>query len=157
MSENEGVQDKDKLALPHALDLVVERLLTPMMMSEIAMELGVSPSRLTRWVAADSQRSARVREARRLSAVLWVEKAEKVLADAKDDLELKRAKELAHHYRWKASKINVDDFGEKIEHSGSLDLRSATNEQLAGELSSLGLGAVAGLLVGGAKGAAGVH
>lgn len=149
------IEDKDKLALPHALDLVVERLLVPMMMSEIAMELGVSPSRLTRWCAADSQRLARVREARRLSALLWVEKAEKVIAEATDDLSLKKARELAHHYRWKASKINVEDFGDKVEHTVQ-DVRTASTKQLAGELQALGLGDLAGVLLQQAEGKA-VH
>jgi transposase-like protein len=137
------VEPTDKLALPHALELVVERLTTPMMMAEIARELGVTPSRLTRWCAADPQRSARVREARRMAAALWEEKAQKAIEDAKDDLELKKAKELAHHLRWKASKIDPGQFGDKIEVGAPGDFSKVEDSDLAQRLEAMvpGLGA----------------
>lgn len=112
------------MAAADVLDLfgvewMYDQILDLRSLSEIAQEAGVALSTLTRWVASDLERSARVREARRLAAEAWVERAEQVVSVAKNGFELQRARELAHHYRWKASKINPQ-FNDKViqEHTG---------------------------------------
>lgn len=101
------------------IDWVCDQLLDLRMLTDIAREAGVGLSTLTAWIAATPERSARVREARRLAADAWVEKAEQVVVDAKNGFELQRARELAHHYRWKASKISPA-YNDKVvqEHTG---------------------------------------
>lgn len=79
----------------------------------IAGEIGVSIGTLSTWIDADNERSARTREARVRTARLWDEKAEKGIDDAKDPFELSKAKELAHHYRWRAAKIAPKDYGDR--------------------------------------------
>lgn len=55
-----------------------------------------------------------------MAASVWDEKAEQGLEDAADPFELSKHKELAHHYRWRASKIAPRIYGDRIqqEHSG---------------------------------------
>jgi len=90
-------------------------------MTEIAGTIGVSMGKLIAWIAADDNRSARAREARIMSARMWDEKAVTEIEQACDPFELARAKELAHHYRWRASKIAPRDYGDKVtqEHTGA--------------------------------------
>jgi hypothetical protein len=66
--------------------------------------------------------SARVRDAKLAAASTYADMAEKVLSEApKDPIEMTRARELASHYRWKASKFAPKVFGDKVnhEHSGT--------------------------------------
>lgn len=86
-------------------------------LTEIAKDAGVSIGSLLTWVEADPDRSARVREARSVMARYWDEKAEFEITAAKNTFQLKRAKELAHHYRWRASKIRPDEYGVKVDHN----------------------------------------
>ena len=102
------------------IDGVCARILDGMSMTAIAEEVGTSSGGLVQWIAADPERSARAREARAEAAKLWDEKATQTIEEARDPFELAKAKELAHHYRWRASKIAPKDYGDKItaEHTG---------------------------------------
>ena len=63
-----------------------------------------------------SEHSARVREALEYSASSYADKAEQVLLDAEGTLtEIQRARELAQHYRWKASKRSPKKYGDKVD------------------------------------------
>lgn len=106
--EFRGVRESDILA----------RIESGTMIADIAEDMGCPRSSLTMWLRATPDRSARLREARRLGAASWEERAEKGLSAARDPFELAKAKELAHHYRWRASKLAPSDFGDKIEHTG---------------------------------------
>jgi hypothetical protein len=141
------VEITDKLALTNAVDKLCLEILEGKMLTTIALEWGVTKSRLMYWLSADSTRSARVREARRQAAMMYDEQAQCAIADAKDDLELKKAKELAHHLRWKASKINPNDYGEKIELK-TPDLREVSDQALLAKFQAMGLGAEAARLLG---------
>ena len=86
---------------------------------------GVARSTLLRWVAADPVRSARVREARQQAGAAWDDLAEQGLKDAKTPHQLAIARELAHHYRWRASKIDPQ-YKDKVtqEHTGDVQVTS---------------------------------
>ena len=86
----------------------------------IAAKIGVSEGLLRWWLDQDVARSARARETRVLTAGMWDEKSEEVIEKADDPFQLDKAKQLAHHYRWRASKIAPADYGDKVktEHSG---------------------------------------
>lgn len=100
-------------------------------LTAIAQERGVSIGSLLAWIEADPERSARVREARARTARLWDERAEEEIRLAPDEMALKKAKELAHHYRWRAAKIAPRDYGDKLEldnkHSGSVGFSLTIN------------------------------
>ena len=95
-------------------DGVTERLSTGVTLTQIAKDAGVSIGFLLQWIAADENRSARAREARAQAAKLWDEKALDVIEQAADPFELQRARELAQHYRWRASKTAPKDYGDKM-------------------------------------------
>jgi hypothetical protein len=88
-------------------------------MTAIAFEAGVSIGSFLNWISADGERSARVREIRIKMALHWDERAEAAIAHAGDEFELKKAREIAHHYRWRAAKIAPRDYGDKVEVQGS--------------------------------------
>ena len=88
----------------------------------IANEVGVSAGSLLTWIEADPERSARVRDAREQLAKLWDEKAEDVLHQAHDEFTLKKARELASHYRWRASKTAPREYGDRVEVKGTMTL-----------------------------------
>ena len=103
----------------YGIDWVCEQILELRSLTAIAEDAGVGLATLLRWTTADAERSTRVSQARRVAAEAWVEKAEQVVADAKNNFELQKARELAHHYRWRASKISPQ-YNDKVvqEHTG---------------------------------------
>lgn len=105
----------------YGLDQVCESIVTGCTLTFVAADAGVSLTSLLTWVEANPERSARVREARAATGRLWDEKAETEIREATDEFELKKAKELAHHFRWRASKIAVKEYGDKIQHANDPD------------------------------------
>lgn len=105
--------------------------------TSIAQSVGVSLATLSNWIAADIERSARVREARIASSRAYDEKAEQALMDARDPFELAKARELASHYRWKASKTNPKEYGERVEIDQKMSITDLTEEQLDAKLAAL--------------------
>lgn len=103
----------------YGIDWVCEQILELRSLTAIAQDADVGLSTLLRWTSSDAERSTRVNQARRVAAEAWVEKAEQVLAEAKTNFELQKARELAHHYRWRASKISPQ-YNDKVvqEHTG---------------------------------------
>ena len=103
------------------IEAVCERLANGVTMTAVAEEIGVTVGKLSQWIASDEEHSARAREARIHAARLWDEKALSVIEQALDPFELQRAKELAHHYRWRASKTAPKEYGDKVtqEHTGA--------------------------------------
>lgn len=108
------------------IDALCEMIGERKTLTEVAKGADVSLTRLLAWIAADSERSARVREARKAMAMVWDEQAEAEIRGAKDELGLKRARELAHHYRWRAAKVAPAEYGERatIEHQGKMTLEN---------------------------------
>jgi transposase-like protein len=90
------------------LEIVCLQIADGRTMSAIAEEIGISKGSLSGWIAAKAERSARVRSAREMAAVHWEEEGEHVIRAAGNGFELAKAKELAHHYRWRASAIAPD-------------------------------------------------
>ena len=96
------------------IDVVCVLLEQGWMQAAIARKLKVQPADLSVWLR-DEQRSVRAREARARSAANLADKAEQVLTAARSPLALGKARELAHHYRWKASKMNPGEYGDKVQ------------------------------------------
>ena len=123
------------------IDAICDMIVEGNSLTHIAKTVGVHVSALVRWVENDPQRSALVREARVRSAKIWDERAEAVIAAAPDKFELERARELAHHYRWRAKAIAPREYGDKVtqEHTGkdggpialaAVDLRGLKDDEL---------------------------
>lgn len=129
----------DKLALCDAMGIedLCERLIAGESQRAIAESIGVSQATLINWIAADPERSAHAREARIAAARSFDEKAEQFLIDAGDPFELAKARELASHYRWKASKSNPREYGDKMEIEQKTTITDLTEEQLDAKLAFL--------------------
>lgn len=119
------------------IDEIAERLMGGETQTSIAAVIGVSQATLINWLAADPERSARAREARIAAARSFDDMAEQALKEATDGFTLSRAKELAHHYRWKASKANPREYGEKLEIDQKTTLTDLSEEQLDAKLARL--------------------
>lgn len=104
----------------YGLDQICADLSEGQTLTAICQRVGVDIATLFVWIERDPQKLARTREARTRSAKLWDERAEMVIAMAQDPFELAKARELAHHYRWRAKAIAPRDYGEKVtqEHTG---------------------------------------
>ena len=124
------------------LDRICDMIVAGETLTGIAAQVGVHVSSLLTWGEADPQRSARMREARHLAGRIWDEKAEMGILLAADPFELSRAKELAHHYRWRAKAVAPKEYGDKVttEHTGkdggpialaAIDLKGMSDAELA--------------------------
>lgn len=107
----------DKLGL----EALCDRLEAGETQSAICKSIGVTKGSLRRWIALSDDRRAAVYEARVASAQAFDEMAESAIKDAKNSLGLSKARELAHHYRWRASKAAPKEYGDKVELSGDPD------------------------------------
>ena len=97
-----------------SIDEVVEMIIDGFTYRKIAEELNISLRKLTDFIALPEQ-YARARLALETSAQTFAGKAEEILINAEaSSIEIQRARELAQHYRWMASKRNPKTYGEKI-------------------------------------------
>lgn len=89
-----------------------------------AEKLGRSRQSLYEWINYDPLRSARVNESRKRSAAAIIERTRANIEAATNPFSLAKAKELAHHDRWHASKIAPKEYGDKIDvaHSGGISI-----------------------------------
>lgn len=134
-----GMALGDKLALCDALgvDALCEQIISGESQTAIAKGLGVSLYTLVQWISGDEERSVRVREARKTAANSFSDMAVAVLTDAGDAFGLAKARELASHYRWQASKANPREYGDKIEIDQRTTITDLTEEQLDAKLARL--------------------
>lgn len=133
MKKKEAAQTIDKLGV----DGLCDRICAGESQTAIAESLEIGVATLSRWIAADPERSARVREARIAAARAFDEMAEAELRAAVDPFTLARARELASHYRWKASKSNPREYGDKLEIDQKTTLTDLTEEQINARLARL--------------------
>lgn len=94
----------------------------------IAAMVGCDIASVSLWLSSDPQRSARARDARRDAAWHWDEVAEQEIRNADRTPEgVSIARELASHFRWRASKINPKEYGDRLDlnHAGSLAITPA--------------------------------
>ena len=95
------------------IDVICDRITEGESQAKIARDIGINPSHLSRWLG---QHSARAHEARHQSADASADRAESVLIDAEQNsIEITRARELASHYRWMASKRRPAEYGDRIQ------------------------------------------
>lgn len=118
------------------IDAVCNHVSDGKTLTEIKGIYNISIATLLAWIDETPERSARVRAARQATAKYWDEVATKGIQDASDSFELAKAKELAHHYRWRASKIAPREYGERLELAGEVGVKTMTDEQLDAKLAA---------------------
>jgi len=94
---------------------IIEQIVDGQTFRQMAKTFNVPLSTLHDFISK-TEHSARARAALELSAAQYADKGEEVLKKAKgNSVEISRARELAQHYRWMASKRNPHKFGDKID------------------------------------------
>jgi hypothetical protein len=97
------------------LDEIIAMLVEGMSYREIVAKIGGDLHSLHDFLSKPENR-AKYRTAMEFSARTFDDKAEEVVKNARGTKEeLMRAKELAHHYRWRSSKRNVKEYGDKVD------------------------------------------
>ncbi len=96
---------------PDAIELVCSMVVDGYSRAEIAYHVGTTHRALLRWLNAQESRWAAVLEAQRHAAHTFDYKAEGLLKAAEDDRQLRQAKELAAHYRWRAERFDRQTYG----------------------------------------------
>jgi hypothetical protein len=111
----------------YGLDAVCADISDGKSLTAIAKTACCSVGTLLTWIESDPERSARVRDVRAMTARLWDHKAVEMIEAAENPFELSKARDLAHHYRWRASKIAPRDYGDKLDltHGGQIELNDA--------------------------------
>jgi hypothetical protein len=95
------------------IEAVCEALAGGTSMTALAKEVGVGFARLSAWLS-DPDRSVRARDARRQAARMWDEMALQRIDEAEDAFQLAKAKEQAHHLRWRAKMSAPLEYGDRI-------------------------------------------
>jgi predicted transcriptional regulator len=95
---------------------------------KIAEENGCTSAYVVKWLSADSERSARARTARMISAQTADEEALEVLRDK--EIDPSRAREIAQHLRWRAKVVNPREYGEKLQIDGKMEVNTLTDAQI---------------------------
>jgi hypothetical protein len=103
----------------------------------LCAELTVAVNSLDQWLAANKEREAPWRAARRESAQAWDELAGEVIQAARNDFQLRKARELGHHYRWRARMINPIEYGDKIEVEQRTTVSDLSEKQIDTRLEAL--------------------
>lgn len=118
------------------IDAICERIQNLETMTGIALSLGMKLADLQYWLAKDDCRSARMREARASTAQHHDDAALKFIIEAEDGFALAKAKEAAHHLRWRASKIAPRDYGDRQQVEIN-DVTPRTPEQVDARLAEI--------------------
>lgn len=83
---------------------------------DIAKRANVGVGSVFTWLNNHPEHSARVVQTRQLTAALWDQMAEEEIRKApKTKVGIARARELAQHFRWRSSKLNPRDYGDKMD------------------------------------------
>lgn len=106
----------------YGIENVCANLIEGKTLTGIAKLAKVSIGSLLTWLDQQPERSARAREARIQAAKVWDERALEGIEKAKDPFQLAKAKEAAHHLRWRAAKIAPRDYGDKLGLGQAADL-----------------------------------
>ncbi len=96
------------------IDAICDMVIEGVQLRRIATNVEVPLSTLMYWVAGDPARVLKMNEARTMTARLWDEFAEDILVQAKSVFGLAKGKELAHHYRWRATSIAPREYGSTV-------------------------------------------
>lgn len=114
---------------PYDLGMICGLLRDGETLTEIAKAFRRSRDSLRMWALEDPARKLAIDEARHEGAHAYVEKAGAVLAaltPGATKATIARARELAQHYRWMASKMLPKTYGERVELDGHVSVDPLT-------------------------------
>ncbi len=105
------------------VEFICDALMNGFMLTEIAKNLNVDRSDMMKWIRSNPERNQAVIQSRMDAADAWDDKAEIAILSADNPLDLARARELAQHYRWRASKLDPRRYGKNEESDSSSDVK----------------------------------
>lgn len=100
------------------LTSVLEHIYRGNTIMDVADELSISITVLLRWIEENGH-ALKVETAEQISADFYVSEGTRLLRKATTDFELKKAKEVASHGRWLASKLDKSKFGGDTQQAGN--------------------------------------
>lgn len=111
------------------IDSICSRIIEGDSITEIAKSHDIEPTTLRAWLRSDDARYARARDAIEQSADTCDEQAFELLKTEKD---VSRARELAHHLRWRAKIRNPKRYGDRVDMNidGQLKHMDMTDEAI---------------------------
>lgn len=122
-----------------ALDVLCRRIVDGETLTAIARSYGTGIATLCDWIAASPERSARSREARIAAAQAYDDMALQAIREASDPFDLARAKEQAHHLRWRATKANPREYGDKVDLTSTVTVKDVSDDEIAARLAKFGI------------------
>jgi len=97
-------------------DDLIARIAVGERLADIAASHNVTRWAVIQHLYGNPHRSARARDAQAMACLLWDQLAEDVIRNAPaDPIEIQRARELAQHYRWRASRLAPALYGDRVE------------------------------------------
>lgn len=125
-ARGEALAKLDRLGI----EAIVDRVSGGETQTSICKDLGITYGVLLRWIAADSERSARLRDARIQAAHAYTDEAKDLIDKARTAFELAKAREMGFHLRWQASKANPRDFGDKLQVDQTVNVINLSDEEI---------------------------
>lgn len=125
----------------YGIERVCDRILDGESLNSTAKDAGVPLHALLYWCETNAARALLLRETRRRAAKVWDEQAEMHILRAPDKFSLAKAREVAHHLRWRAAMINPKEYAGRMIHEQTgpaggpiqvqaTDLRGLSDEEL---------------------------
>lgn len=113
MAKTKDKPNQDKK--PFDIDFIITEILEGKSAFRIAKENGWAKTTMIDFLSKPDH-SARVKEARILSATQFADMAEKVLLEAESNqIEIARARELSQYYKWRASVTSPKEYGKTVD------------------------------------------
>lgn len=103
------------------IDEICAQILNGTTLTDIAKSANTTFGKLQAYLDSNPTFSARARDARIKTAKFWDDQATARIDNAKDKFELDKARELAHHYRWRAAMISPREYGNKTIIAGDAE------------------------------------
>lgn len=124
------------------VEALCDELMSGGSIGSVSRRVGVTTASVLRWIDLDPDRATTVHNARVKAATIWDELAEDRIIRSVDQFELAKARELAHHYRWRAKCMSPRLYGDRStqEHTGAnggaisiaaLDFKGLSDAELA--------------------------
>lgn len=116
---------------------ILERLTQGEWPGQIAKAMKVRVADLLGWVGEDSDRRSEYARACEVAAMANLEEAERLLRDAKNNVDITKARDMAYHLRWLASRRDPKNFGDKVDVTSGGKPLARPVEQIDKELQKL--------------------
>ena len=117
-------------------DEIIERIYRGESLNRICASVGVNRATMHEWIHLDHERLIQVEAARACSAEALDDAALAVLEAATDEFSLRKARELANHYRWQAMNRDPRRYGGKVRVKATVAVEDMDEDAVNAELAA---------------------